>query len=102
MALNRTRNLRGPCQHCRGLIEYPAQLVGTTTQCPHCRQTTELLLATPPLEPAVPRRVIGWTIAAIIILVLGLVGSFIALKRAQNWAERYKPKTPPAAAPAQP
>ncbi len=91
--MSHTKTLRGPCQHCGSMIQYPALMVGTTTQCPHCGQTTELLLEQPAAEPAISRRVIGWTIAALLILLLGLAGAFIALNRAQSWAERHKAKS---------
>ena len=83
--MNRTKNLQGTCKHCGSSIEFPAELVGTTTQCPHCGQQTELLLATPPQESGVPRRMIVWTVVAIVISVLGLVGLLVAL----NWAEKW-------------
>ncbi|HWI57530.1 MAG TPA: hypothetical protein VNZ22_09900 [Bacillota bacterium] len=90
--LNRTKNLEGPCSHCGGSIEYAAELIGTTTQCPHCGQVTELQLATPPQEPTLPRRAVFWTLTAVVILLLGLGGSVIALKRAQHLAEQHKAK----------
>ncbi len=88
--MNRTKNLQGPCSHCGGMITYPAELIGTVTQCPYCRNSTELLLATPEIEPAIPRRGLFWTIVAIVILIGGLIGAMIGLKRAQNWAAQHR------------
>lgn len=65
-------------------------------QCPRCRQSTELMLAPPRAEPGIPRRGLIWSFVAIVILLAGLVGALIALKRAQNWAARHKPVPAPA------
>ncbi len=97
--MSRFKSLQGPCKHCGGMIQYPALMVGTSKECPHCGKTTELVLEAPPPEPALSPRIIGWTIAAVLILLLGLAGAFIALNRAQSWAERHKAK---AAQPAKP
>ncbi len=71
-------------------MEFPAELIGTTIACPHCGQPTELMLAPPPPVSALPARVWIWTGIATVLLVLGLLGSLIALKRAQNWAARHQ------------
>src|SRR5258706_10794575 len=92
--------LKGECSHCGGHIEFPADSVGMTTDCPHCGQPTELLLAAPPEEPSVSRKTIVWTTIAVLILALGGVGlraAFnIAKKRA---ADRNHPLPPVAVAP---
>ena len=88
--MNRIKYLKGECRECGGHIEFPADAAGTTTDCPHCGKTTELLLAAPPEEPSVPRAAIVWTVIAILILGLGLAGSLAALKRAQKLAARQK------------
>ncbi len=93
--MNPTKRLAGPCRHCGRTIEYPAHLVGTTAKCPYCGEVTELLLATPPSEPSVPRRVIVFSIIAALILVLGLAACFLALKWAQSHSSR--PAPPPSA-----
>lgn len=84
------KHLRGECQHCGGHFEFPAESIGLQAPCPHCGQQTELLLERPPEEPSLPRRVIVWTVAAIIVLGLGLVGAVLALKRAERLAEKQK------------
>ena len=76
--------LKGECQHCGGHIEFPAEAVGTTTDCPHCGKTTDLLLAVPKIESSVPTKAIVYTVIAIVILVGGLIGAQIALKRAKR------------------
>jgi hypothetical protein len=88
--MSRTKHLRGQCQHCGGSVEFLAENIGLTADCPHCSRTTELLLEVPPEPPTVPRRVLVWTGIAVLVLVLGLVGALIALKRAERWAARQK------------
>ncbi len=79
------KNLRGECQHCGGPIEFHAEFTGTTAECPHCSQPTELLLAPPPEEPSPLRtKAIAFTVIAVLILLGGLVGAVIALKRAER------------------
>jgi hypothetical protein len=90
------KNLRGECQNCGGPIEFHAEHAGTTASCPHCSETTELLLATPPEETSpVRRKAVVFTVIAVLILVGGLVGSVIALKRAKRLqAERQRVESP--------
>jgi len=88
--MNRTKQLKGECQHCGGHIEFLADQIGMIVPCPHCGQETELMLAQPPEQSDVPRRAIIWTAVAVIILGLGLAGAVIALRRAQRWAEQQK------------
>ena len=88
--MNKTKLLKGECQHCGGRLEFPAEMAGLTADCPHCGQATELLLARPPEEQIVPRRTVVWAIIGIVILGLGLAGAIVALKRAERWAARQK------------
>ncbi len=96
--MNPSKRLAGPCSHCGRSIEYAAHLVGTTAPCPYCGQPTELLLATPEQQPSIPRRVVVFTIIAVVIMVLGLAACFIALKMAQNRSSRPGQPRPPAPA----
>ncbi len=68
-------------------------MVGTTTQCPYCGQATELLLAAPQSEPAIPRRAIVWTVVAVLVLLVGLALALVALNHAQQWAARHPRQT---------
>ena len=86
--MNRTKYLQGPCGRCGGQIDYPAEMVGTRAECPHCGQETDLRLGAPPAATAVSRTVILWTGAAILILVLGLAALLVALKRAEKLSAR--------------
>ena len=88
--MNRTKSLKGECQLCGGRLEFPAELVGTPANCPHCGQQTELLLAVAPDESTVPRRALIWAVIGIVILVAGLVAAIVALKRAERWAAQQK------------
>jgi hypothetical protein len=65
-------------------------MAGLASDCPHCGQQTDLLLAAPPEEPTLPRRTIVWAVIGIVILVMGLIGAIAALKRAERWAARQK------------
>ena len=86
--MSSSKYLKGECQQCRGHIEFPAEAVGTTTECPHCGQATELLLALPPTESSLPTKAIVYTIIAIVILVGGLIGTLIALNRTKELLEQ--------------
>src|SRR5262245_19058345 len=85
-----TKYLKGECSHCRGHIEFPAESAGMAASCPHCGQTTELLLIAPKDEPAISRKAIVWTGVAVFILACGLALALVALKRAERWAERKR------------
>lgn len=88
--MSRTKNLMGDCQHCGGCVEFPAEAVGLTAECPHCGQPTELFLAAPPQTPTVRVKTILFAFIAILILVGGWIGTQMALKRAQRLTERAK------------
>ncbi len=91
------KNLRGECQRCGGTIEFHAEHVGTTADCPHCDQPTELLLAQPPEEGSPLRtKAIVFTLIVAVIVIGGLVGSSVALKRAKRLRaeqEQFSAKT---------
>lgn len=72
-------------------IEFAADSIGTAAMCPYCRKTTELILGAPPQEPAIPRRLIVWSVIALIIVGLGAVAITVAFKRAQNLAKERQP-----------
>jgi hypothetical protein len=88
--MTRTKFLKGECQHCAGHLEFPVEMAGLSTECPHCHEQTELLLAAPPEEPTVPRRTIVWAIIGVVVLSFGLIAALVALKRAERWAARQK------------
>ncbi len=82
--------LTGACSECGMLIEFPADSIGLTVPCPYCGKPTELLLAPPPTEPAVPRRMIVWTVIAGLILAFGLAACLLALNLLPKWMNRTK------------
>jgi hypothetical protein len=92
-----TKRLTGACRECGGTIEFAAELVGTMSQCPRCRKQTELMLAVPPEEPAVPRRILVWTVTAIVILVLALIVTIAGLKHFEKLAAHQKDRVAVAA-----
>ena len=61
-----------------------------TADCPHCGRATELLLLAPKEEPTISRRVVVWTIVAVLILGCGLALALVALNRAERWAARKR------------
>jgi len=91
--MNPTKRLSGPCNACGHAIEYSAQLVGTMAKCPFCGQATELRLEMPQHEPSIPKRVVVFTLIAVLIMVLGLAACVFALK----WAESRSGRQPGAA-----
>lgn len=94
--MNRTKPLQGACTQCGGLIEFPAEMIGTLAQCPRCRKQTELLLAAPPEAPSLPRKATVWTIVAIAILAVGLIVPLLGLKHVQKLAGHpASPAAPP-------
>ena len=91
--MNQTKRLQGACSECGGSIEFPAELVGTMTQCPRCGKQTELLLSAPPEEPSVPRKAIIWTVIAVTILALCVIVPLAGLKHYEELAGRRKGQT---------
>src|ERR1039458_2959437 len=92
--MNPTKRLTGVCSECGGSIQFPAELVGTMTTCPVCKKQTELTLAAPPEEPAVPRKVIIWTVATVVVLALGVVVLVAGLRHFEKLAARQQDRTP--------
>jgi len=88
--MNRTKRLTGVCSECGGSIEFSAELIGTMTTCPRCRKQTELMLAAPPEEPVVPRRIIIGAVVAIVILVLALIVTVVGLNHYVKLAVRQR------------
>jgi hypothetical protein len=96
-----TKDVRGQCQQCGGQFDFPAEHAGLTASCPHCGQPTELLLATPPEEESpIRRKAIVFTVVAIVILLGGLTGVIVALKRAERMVAKQPVAAPANAAPA--
>jgi hypothetical protein len=88
--MSRTKYLKGQCAECGGRLEFPAEAIGMTSDCPHCGKPTELTLAPLPDEPTVPRKAIVYAVIAALILGLGLAGALAALKRAERLVSQKK------------
>jgi len=88
--MSRTKYLKGQCSYCGGRVEFPAEAIGTTADCPHCGKPTELQLEAVPDEPTLPRKGIIYAVIAAVILGLGLAGALAALKRAERMVTQKK------------
>jgi hypothetical protein len=86
--MDRTKYLKGECQHCGGHLEFPVEAAGMAADCPHCGKQTDLLLAPPPEESSGSHKAVVWTVIAVVILALGGAGLWVAWKRAEKWAAR--------------
>src|SRR5262245_43647172 len=89
-----TKFLKGECSSCHGHIEFPAEAIGATADCPHCGQPTELSLSAPPPSSSLPTKTIVYTVVAIVILLGGLAGTILVLNRAKKLAEKKANETP--------
>ena len=78
-------------------LAFDPEAIGMEAKCPYCRKQTELRLATPETGPGIPRKAVVWTLIAVAVLVLGLLGAFAALKQAESWAKKQRGSPPPAA-----
>lgn len=80
-----TKDVRGECQQCGGQFDFPAEQAGLTTNCPHCGQPTELLLATPPeTDSPLRTKAIVVIVLALVIGAAGWIGAHLAIKRAKR------------------
>ena len=95
------RKLKGPCAHCQGPIEFDVDAIGQSVVCPYCRRQTELHLPQLSEEPTVPRKLVIWTVAAILILVLGLAAALYSLHLLEQRLAQERQAQPGAAAPGQ-
>jgi hypothetical protein len=93
--MNPTKRLTCHCGECGGSLQAPAELVGTVTQCSRCGKQTELKLAVPPEEPALPRKVIIWTVVAAVVLALSVIVLVAGLKHYEKLAARQKDRAAP-------
>jgi len=93
----RTKQLQGQCQHCGSPLVFPAESIGLMAPCPRCGQETELMLATPPQEPLIPRRVVVWTALTIALLIAGLIAVLVELKRVEKRAALQRQRAATAA-----
>jgi hypothetical protein len=91
-SMKQTKYFKCACAHCGGRIEFPAELVGQSCDCPHCQRQTELTLPPPPeleTEHTSPRSG-AWIVAGVVILLIGVVGSAVAMM----WLKRVAARNP--------
>jgi hypothetical protein len=86
------KNLKGECQRCGAYLEFPAERIGLTARCPHCRQETELVLAPPPQEPVIPRRVMIWTVVTVLLMIAALMALLARLNQLERRAAEQRQK----------
>lgn len=67
-----TKYLKCACEKCGGHIEFPVEAVGTTVDCPHCGQRTDLVLETEP-APDFAARWRRWLLVVVGICCLGVI-----------------------------
>jgi hypothetical protein len=89
--MHQSKTLTGACTHCGAPIEFPAENIGQTALCLHCRQQTELLLAVPPSEPLVPRKALIWMAVGIGFMALCLVAAIFGKRYMQSWVDEHQP-----------
>jgi hypothetical protein len=95
--MSATKLLHGDCQHCAGHLEFQAEAAGTSAECPHCGQQTELFLSTSETPASqTSMKAIVFTVIAAVILIGGLTGSIMALNRAKRIAAGHKSEAQPA------
>jgi hypothetical protein len=87
-----TKRLQGECQHCGGSLDFPAARIGLTGKCPHCARETELMLAAPPQEPWVPRRVLVWTVVTVLLMMAALIAFLTGFNHLARRAAEKKQK----------
>lgn len=92
--MSTTKFLRGECQHCGGHLEFPAEAAGTSADCPHCQQSTDLFISAGNADATTntaKTKTIIFTALACVILIGGLIGAGVALNRAKRMAEQLDP-----------
>src|ERR1041385_8333797 len=92
--MNQTKYLKCDCQHCGNRLEFPADAIGMSVECPHCQQSTELTLSTPPVQSATASKNMAWIIAGIVILLIGVIAiaaSMLVLNRLAKRSQRHTP-----------
>ena len=90
MTMSPAKKIAGVCGHCSSPTEFTAETIGGTIVCPFCRHQTEFHLPKGDDEPVVPRSLVRWTVAAIIILLLGMGAVMVALKYGERKAAEYR------------
>ncbi len=82
--------LKCSCAQCGGHIEFPAEGLGLSIDCPHCAQPTELALVLPAPTSAFDSRNRKWIMAGAMVLMVGVAGVVGALILAQRLAKKAR------------
>lgn len=86
-------NLKGPCDHCGGLLEFAATDAGAEVECPLCQKTTVLRApeaagAGAPRGGRSRRVLLGATAAVLVLSVVGAGAAFYLKQKGGKVAER--------------
>src|SRR5580658_4980727 len=73
--------VKGECRHCSGHLEFPAEAIGSTILCPHCKQTTELVATIPPPKTG-GNRSLGPVLMVVCLVIAGLAGGYFYWQKA--------------------
>ena len=90
------KHLKGLCSHCKSPLEFPVESIGLTAPCPHCGQSTELLLAPPPADASASRKIVVWTVAGVLVIALGVAAPLVGLKLLRMKAAELRANQPAA------
>jgi hypothetical protein len=75
--------VKGECARCAGHLEFPAAAAGETIVCPHCGQSTVLVLPSASTKPLQTRRL--FVVSAVgLVLLGGLLTVVILVKRSSE------------------
>jgi len=86
-----SKTVPGRCKHCGALFEVPAEAIGMATECPHCHQQTEVLLAVSvSIDAGVSRKMVIWTVVGILVLVSALIAAIFAVHMARKLMEEKR------------
>ncbi|MFM8468989.1 MAG: hypothetical protein ACKODH_03310 [Limisphaerales bacterium] len=94
--------LKCSCEHCGGLIEYPADAVGASVPCPHCQRETPLKLDDSGDDADVvavggsKARVVMGAVIASVVAVAVLAGALVWAKRKTAARDPSSPPPPSA------
>lgn len=76
------------CTHCKGRIEFPVEMNGTTVECPHCNEKTTLGLPAPPAAPDKPRRLRKRVLLSIVFAVVASAVFLVSIGSRKSLAVR--------------
>jgi len=99
--MTHVKYLKCSCLHCRSNIEFPADAIGTTIDCPHCGAPTELYLPEPVSTDSGSKKPLVIAVVGILIVAVGLGAAFSALNTAKRMALKKQDAAKAVAAPAE-